>query len=393
MGSKGKKSALGVMVIAILFVSLNLRPAISSVGPLLETIRSDLSLSNSEISLLTSIPVFCMGLFAPLAIVFNRRIGMKRSITVLIAAIGLLTALRGVVPVYPVLLASSFFIGLAIAVISPLLSALIKRNFPTRTASLIGVYSFGMGAGATLASGLTGVFYAAFDWPLALASWSVLALFAIVLWQRIEQPAEEEADLEKTAAVSPWRNRRAWLMLLFFGFQSALFFSLITWLAPIAIERGMDVLTAGAVLTVMTAVQLVGNLSIPALLSKFPSRLLWTLVSLASGASGLILLIAGGAGTIWLSAVFLGIMLGGLFPIALLMPLDENKRADDVNSWTAMIQSGGYIISSAMPFFIGFLYDTYGSHDITLLLLLGYIGILAVLAVILNKKQPARSLP
>ena len=148
----------------------------------------------------------------------------------------------------------------------------------------------------------------------------------------------------------------------------------------------------GAVLTVMTAVQLVGNLSIPALLSKFPSRLLWTLVSLASGASGLILLIAGGAGTIWLSAVFLGIMLGGLFPIALLMPLDENKRTDDVNSWTAMIKSGGYIISSAMPFFIGFLYDRYGSHDITLLLLLGYIGILAVLAVILNKKQPARSL-
>lgn len=392
MGSKGKKSALGVMVIAILFVSLNLRPAISSVGPLLETIRSDLSLSNSEISLLTSIPVFCMGLFAPLAIVFNRKIGMKRSITVLIAAIGLLTALRGALPVYPVLLASSFFIGLAIAVISPLLSALIKRNFPTRTASLIGVYSFGMGAGATLASGLTGVFYAAFGWPLALASWSVLALFAIVLWQRIEQPAEEEADLEKTAVVSPWRNRRAWLMLLFFGFQSALFFSLITWLAPIAIERGMDVLTAGAVLTVMTAVQLVGNLSIPALLSKFPSRLLWTLVSLASGASGLILLIAGGSGTIWLSAVFLGIMLGGLFPIALLMPLDENKRADDVNSWTAMIQSGGYIISSAMPLFIGFLYDRYGSHDITLLLLLGYIGILAVLAVILNKKQPARSL-
>lgn len=391
MGFNGKKTALGVMVVAILFVSLNLRPAISSVGPLLETIRSDLALNNSQISLLTSIPVFCMGLFAPLAITFNRKLGMKRSITLLIAAIGLLTLLRGILPVYPVLLVSSFFIGLAIAVISPLLSALIKRNFPTRTASLIGVYSFGMGAGATLASGLTGVFYTLAGWPFALASWSVLAILAILIWQRIEQPQEEEADLEGVAVVSPWRNRRAWLMLLFFGFQSALFFSLITWLAPIAIEKGMGVLSAGAVLTVMTAVQLVGNLSIPALLAKFPSRLLWTLVSLASGAAGLLLMILGEGGMIWLSAVLLGVMLGGLFPIALLMPLDENKRADDVNSWTAMIQSGGYIISSLMPFFIGFLYDAYGSHDITLLLLISYTGILAALALLLNKKQIARS--
>lgn len=382
---------LGVMVIAILFVSLNLRPAISSVGPLLETIRSDLSLSNSEISLLTSIPVFCMGLFAPLAITFNRKLGMKRSISLLIAAIGVLTLMRGILPIFPVLLITSFFIGLSIAVISPLLSALIKRNFPTRTASLIGVYSFGMGAGATLASGLTGVFYTLAGWPFALASWSVLALLAIVVWQRIEQPQEEEADLAGVPVVSPWRNHRAWLMLLFFGFQSALFFSLITWLAPIAIEKGMNVLSAGAVLTVMTAVQLIGNLSIPALLSKFPSRLLWTMVSLASGAAGLLIMILSEGGMIWLSAVLLGFMLGGLFPIALLMPLDENKRADDVNSWTAMIQSGGYIISSAMPFFIGFLYDAYGSHDLTLLLLISYTGILAILALLLNKKQKARS--
>lgn len=51
-----------------------------------------------------------------------------------------------------------------------------------------------------------------------------------------------------------------------------------------------------------------------------------------------------------------------------------------------MIQSGGYIISSIMPFGIGFLYDRYGTHDITLNLLLGYILVLAVCALLLNKK-------
>lgn len=386
MTAPSKKSVLGLMVLAIFFVSLNLRPAISSIGPLLETIRTDLALSNSQISLLTSVPVFCMGLFAPLAVGFNRKFGMKRSISILIIVIGTLTLVRGLVPSYPVLLASAFFIGLAIAIISPLLSAMIKRNFPTRTASLIGVYSFGMGLGATLSSGLTGVFYTILDWPLALASWGLLAIAALILWQRVEEPESDALEVRGEPVLSPWKNKRAWLMLLFFAFQSALFFSLITWLAPIASDKGMNILAAGAVLTVMSLVQLVGNLSIPALLGKFPSRLLWTFLLLISGASGILLLMIEGTAFIWLAAVLLGITLGGLFPIALLMPLDENTRADDVNSWTAMIQSGGYIISSIMPFGIGFLYDRYGTHDITLNLLLGYILVLAVCALLLNKK-------
>lgn len=384
-----KKSALGLMVMAIFFVSLNLRPAISSVGPLLEIIRVDLALTNSQISLLTSIPVFCMGLFAPLAVVFNRKFGMKRSVALLIIVIGALTFVRGLVPSFAVLLISSFFIGLAIAIISPLISAMIKRNFPAKTTALIGVYSFGLGLGATLSTGLTGVFYTWTDWPVALASWGLLAVIALIFWFKVNEPKSEglDDDLTDGPEISPWKNRRAWYMLAFFGLQSALFFSMITWLAPILIEKGMTVLTASAVLTVMTSVQLVGNLSIPALLAKYPSRLFWTIISLLFGAAGIGLLMMDNLSLAWLAAIFLGFTLGGLFPIALLMPLDENERADDVNSWTSMIQGGGYVISSLMPFSIGFFYDRFGTHDLTLLLFLGYIVLLAVFAILLNNRK------
>lgn len=391
MAALQKKSALGLMVMAIFFVSLNLRPAISSVGPVLEIIRTDLGLSNSQVSLLTSIPVFCMGLFAPLAVVFNRKFGMKRSVAFLIVVIGALTFVRGLAPTFAVLLASSFFIGLSIAIISPLISAMIKRNFPTKTTALIGVYSFGLGLGATLSTGFTGVFYTWTDWPLALASWGALAVIALILWFRVNEPKSEglEDDLTVGPGNSPWKNRRAWYMLVFFGLQSALFFSMITWLAPILIEKGMTVLGASAVLTVMTSVQLVGNLSIPALLAKFPSRLFWTMVSLLFGASGIGLLMIDQLVLAWPAAVCLGFTLGGLFPIALLMPLDENERADDVNSWTSMIQGGGYIISSIMPFSVGFFYDRFGSHDLTLILFMSYIVLLAVFAILLSKRKKA----
>ncbi|PKH10091.1 CynX/NimT family MFS transporter [Planomicrobium sp. MB-3u-38] len=391
MTDKQKKSALGIMVLAILFVSVNLRPAISSIGPLLDTMREELSLTSSKVSLLTSVPVFCMGLFAPLAVVFNKKLGLKKSIAVLLTSIGAFTLLRGFLPTYPVLLTSAFFIGLSIAIISPLLSAMIKRNFPTRTASLIGVYSFGMGLGATLAAGLTGVFYSFSGWPTALASWGLLSIAAIILWLRVKEPAAEVAEIpmEGAAVVSPWKNRRAWYMLLFFGFQSALFFSIITWLAPIAIEKGMSIIVAGAVLTVMSTVQIACNLSIPLLLEKWPSRHLWIMVSLGFGAVGVILLMFAGGAFIWPAAICLGITLGGLFPLALMMPLDENATPDDVNSWTAMIQSGGYIISALTPFAIGLFYDRFQNHMISLSLFLGFIAILMVFAFLLKEKPAA----
>lgn len=390
MAAKQKKSAVGLMVVAILFVALNLRPAISSIGPMLEPIRSDLNLSNSEVSLLTAVPVFCMGLFAPLAVWFGRRFGLKRSIACLLGAIGLFTLLRGFQPTYPILLASAFFIGVAIAIISPLLSAMIKRDFPLRTAALIGVYSFGMGLGATLSAGLTGVFYTVADWPLAIASWSLLSVVAVLIWLRVEQPTEARAKkdgLAETVAVSPWKSKRAWYMLLFFGCQSALFFSMLTWLAPIASEKGMSVLAAGGVLTLMSAVQIAGNISIPLFFNKFPNRLGWILTVLAFGAFGILLLMFGNTAAIWLAAAFIGVALGGLFPIALLMPLDETASAEEANSWTAMTQSGGYIISAFMPLTIGIVYDQTGNHDITLLLLLVFIVLMVIFAVLLNKKH------
>lgn len=383
-----KKSALGLMVLAILLVSVNLRPAISSIGPLLDTIRADLDLTSSQVSLLTSVPVFCMGLFAPLAIVFNRKLGLKASVAILVAAIGGFTVLRGIFPTYPVLLISAFFIGMAIAIISPLLSAMIKRNFPTRTASLIGVYSFGMGLGATMAAGLTGIFYSIAGWPIALASWGLLAIAAIILWLRVEELEADASQIpvQGMAVVSPLKNMRAWYMLAFFGLQSSLFFSTITWLAPIAIEKGLSIVLAGAVLTVVSIVGIIGNITLPLLLEKWPSRHLWILVSISSGTIGILLLMFASVSFIWLAAVFLGVTLGGLFPLALMMPLDENSSADDVNSWTAMIQSGGYIISATTPFAIGILYDRFQNHLITLSLLLFFLSLLFVFAFLLNNK-------
>ena len=67
------------LLIAIFLIALNLRPAVTSIGPLLDTIRNDLNLTNSEVSLLTAVPVICMGLFAPLAVHWLNKFGQKEA--------------------------------------------------------------------------------------------------------------------------------------------------------------------------------------------------------------------------------------------------------------------------------------------------------------------------
>ena len=379
------------LLLAIFLIALNLRPAVTSIGPLLETIKNDLNLSNSEVSLLTAIPVICMGLFAPLAVHWFNKFGQRRGISLLIGVIGILTLLRALFHDYVSLLITAFIIGVAIAIIGPILSSLIKEKFPTRMASAIGIYSLGMGVGATLSAGLTGVLYVLIgeQWEFALAFWSSLALIAYLVWFIVMTPQQERTsstDKQQITFRSPWTNRRAWLILLFFGFQASLFFSLTTWLASAVSELGFSVIEAGSVISVMTVSQIIANISIPLLLEKFPKRSFWIYFSLFIGTLGLVLLLTGNVTLVWPASILLGFTLGGLFPLALLLPLDETTDSKETNAWTAMVQTGGFIMGGLVPLAIGILYDYSGTHQMTYYVMLVLILGMLVVTLLLNKK-------
>lgn len=387
------------LLIAIFLIALNLRPAITSIGPLLDTIRNDLNLTNSEVSLLTAVPVICMGLFAPLAVHWLNKFGQRRGISLLIVLIGVLTLLRAWLNDYVSLLVTAFVIGVAIAIIGPILSSLIKEKFPTRTASAIGIYSLGMGAGATLSAGLTGILYVKIgeEWEYALAFWSSLALLAYLVWVVAMKPEKEIAvpiERENVTASfrSPWTNTRAWLILLFFGFQASLFFSLTTWLASAASELGFNVVEAGSVISVLTVAQIVTNIFIPLLLEKFPIRSFWIYSALIIGTIGIVLLLTGNMTLIWPAAILLGFTLGVLFPLALLLPLDETTDAIEANAWTAMVQTGGFIMGGLVPLAIGILYDWSGTHQMTFFVLLALIIGMFIVTVLLNKGHVKESI-
>ncbi len=186
---------------------------------------------------------------------------------------------------------------------------------------------------------------------------------------------QQNASLQQHSENSPWKSKKAWLFLLFFGLQSSAFFSIITWLAPIATSAGMTLLQAGTLLSVMTTVQIFLNILLPLAMERFFTRRFWLLVMLFSGTAAILLFWTGNHSLMWGGAVLMGIPLGGLFPIALLLPLDETENADDANRWTAMMQTGGFIIGGVLPLLIAFVYDWTTNHAYTLtIMLILYVG-------------------
>ena len=166
-----------------------------------------------------------------------------------------------------------------------------------------------------------------------------------------------------------------------------MFFSLTTWLGSAAGELGFNVIEAGTVISVLTIAQIVGNIVIPLLLEKFPNRSFWIYFSLTLGTVGLVLLLTNSTLLIWPASVFLGLTLGGLFPLALLLPLDETTDAREANAWTAMVQTGGFIMGGITPLAIGILYDITGTHQMTYYVLLMLVVGMFVVTIFLNKKN------
>ncbi|MCG3088795.1 CynX/NimT family MFS transporter [Sporosarcina cyprini] len=389
-----KRKQTIVIILGIFMVAINMRPAITSIGPMLDTIRDHLDLSNAQVSLLTSLPVLCMGIFASLAPVLNRKLGLANSVLLMLFVIGLLTAVRGVNDSYSILLLTAFGIGISIAIIGPLLSAMIKQKFPERAASVISVYSFGMGVGASLSAGLTAFVYeSTASHRMALGIWSVLAVLGILFWLaatrgevRVRQQTKENAQ---TVGSSPWKSPRAWILLLFFGLQASTFFSIVTWFVPVVTDNGFTLLHAGSMLSMMTIIQILFNLLFPLLIARYPVRRFWLLMILLFGLIAIGFIGTGSTSLTWVGAFVLGIPLGGLFPIALLLPLDETETAAETNSWTAMMQTGGFIMAGLLPLLIGVLYDLTSNHQNTLLIIAAFFLLMIVLAFLIGngKKQ------
>ncbi len=359
-----KRSGRLLSAAGIVGTAFCLRLVFASLSVRLPEVALATGLAPWQVGMLTTLPVLCLGLCAPLAPRLARWWGVERSLFAALALIGLGTAGRALGPIWA-LFSFSILAGAAIATANVLLPTLVKRDFEDRTALLTGAYVTAISGGAALAAAITVPVETVLGggWRVGLSMWAAPVVAALLLWSpQLGRKAAPGGGLVLPVA-GLWRDPLAWSVALFMGLQSALAFCVLGWLAPILRERGLDAATAGLVLSVLIVVQLATSLTVPAFATRRPGQRAIAAVLSVAGAVGLLGLLLAPLSGVWVWAVVQGLAQGGLFSLALTMVLLRSPDSHVASHLSGMAQSVGYVPAALAPLGVGLLHQWTGGFQ------------------------------
>jgi MFS transporter, CP family, cyanate transporter len=376
-----------LLVVAVTAAGFNLRTAIANLPPLFPDLQARLHLSSAALSLLAATPVICFGAAAAFAAWLNRRFGEE---VVLLAALSVLTAgllLRGAAPGI-MLFPGTVLAASAIAILNVLLSSMIKRRSPERAGVLIGTYLTALCVGAIIASLLSVPLYHSSGGSvrLALGLWAAPAALATLLWlpqlrYRAPRAARAVSLSGSTSGLTPaparinvYKYALAWQVMAFMGLQSLLYYAALSWLPTIFQDRGTSAVTAGNLLALMAAGNLIGALTVPVLAHRGPDHRVLVVPSMTAMGVGLAGSLWAPLGGAWFWVLVLGMGQGSCLALAIFFMVARAPDPGAAASLSAFAQSAGYLVASAGPLELGLLHSVTGSWNIPVALLLVLCG-------------------
>ncbi|GGX75749.1 MFS transporter [Streptomyces fructofermentans] len=379
-----------LVVVGIVLTALNLRPAITSFGALLEEVRDGLGMSGSLAGVLTSVPPLCFAVFGITAPRLARRFGPAAVVCAGMLAIAAGLLIRPFAGNTAGFLAASALALMGIAVSNVLMPVIVKRWFPDRVGSMTGLYSMALALGTASAAAVTVPMTRALggSWQAGLAVWALLAAVAVLPWiplvrardtalspERSRVPAPRtvparEAPAPEAPALRITRSRTAWALAVFFGLQATAAYITMGWMAQIFRDAGVPAGTAGLLLAVTMVMGVPLAFVIPRLATRLPRQGPIVIALGACGLAGYAGLHLAPAGGAWLWAVLLGVS-NCSFPLALTMVGMRARTGAGVVQLSAFAQSTGYLISIPGPLLVGVLYQHSGGWGLPIALMAG----------------------
>jgi CP family cyanate transporter-like MFS transporter len=360
---------------ALVLAGFSLRPALASVGALLDELRSGLGMNATVAGLLIAIPSACFALVGLLVPRLTRRLGPGAVVCMAmsVVAVGLLA--RAVAGNATVFLACSAIAVAGIGAGNVVMPVAVRRYFPDRVGLLTGLYSTSLTAGAALSAAVSVPAADHLDggWRSGLGIWALPALAAaaaclLLLPRRASMKAHVPAlsrggRSDDRARGKPLvRSPTAWALSVFFGLQAAGAYIVLGWLPQILRDAGVSAGTAGLLLALIPAVGIPFAFLIPALAAKLPNQGGLVVALSAVGFTGYVGLWLAPAALAWLWAVLLGISQAA-FPLALTMIGLRGRSTAEVAHLSAFAQGIGYLIATPCPLLVGVLYQhSHGWH-------------------------------
>ncbi|MDA3130887.1 CynX/NimT family MFS transporter [Aliibacillus thermotolerans] len=365
-----------IFIVGIIFVAFNLRPGITSVGPLIPFIREDTGLTNSLAGLLTTLPLLSFALFSLLAPKLGLRFGNHVTIFValFVLIVGILTRSTGIIAL---IFIGTALVGVGIAICNVLLPAVIKNSFPKKVGIMTSLYTASMGVFASLGSGLSIPLSETFGlgWKWALAIWAILSFAALLIWMpQIKKDVRRKKTTsinQQTKSEKPlWTSSIAWYVTLFMGLQSLSFYCLITWIPDVLHDFGMNLSLAGWMLFWLQLIGIPFNFMTPLIADKLPNQkpiVITICLFYFIGFTGLLL--HPNITVIVICTLFLGISQGIAISLSLTLLSLRAATVQEAARLSGMAQSLGYLLAAIGPIFMGYLYDVFQTWSIFIILL------------------------
>lgn len=359
---------------AVLLLAANLRPPVVGVAPLVDQAREALGVSSGVAGLLTSLPVLCFGLLAPVAPRLARRWGLERLLVAALVVLAIGIALR-LVPALAVILVGSVLVGTAIAIGNVSLPTLVKRDFPHRTGAMTGAYSMVLTGGGAVAAAVTVPLQrvTGLDWSFTLGLWGLLTLVTLVVWlprarrRTVPPPPAREGQTLRSALL---RDPIAWQVTLFMGLQSLQFYAMSAWIPTIFVDAGRTPAEGGLLLSLAGFVGLVFSATAPSFAMRRPSQSAVVVTTTLFYVVGYVGLLAapGSLAALWM--VVLGIAQGSNIALGLLLITLRSPDTEHTAELSAMAQGIGYTLAALGPFALGALHDASGGWTLPIVVML-----------------------
>jgi len=339
------------------------------IPPLSPAIGAELSLNQTQIGALTTIPVLMLSLGALPGSLVISRVGPLTTLALSLLCVALASSARGLAPPLVLMFLFTTVLGLAIAVMQPAFPVLVLRWCPGFAALGSAVYMNGMLMGEFIGAGLTlpvVMPWLESDWRMTLLFWAIPALPAAALVyfsHRLGLPAVSQGEI-RLSWQPRWKEPRVWHLGIVLGSAAAGFFGTNAYMDTLIDNAGGGDQLWG-VLMVFNGMQVVGSLTMVALAKFLMGKRLPVLINAWSVLIGLIGLSFSSG---WLLMAFLALL--GLSTCLLLILLvglvPQIAGKDDAAPLAAGMFAIGYLLGFVIPLVSGFLVDFTGNSDLTL---------------------------
>ncbi|WP_405145592.1 MFS transporter [Sphaerisporangium sp. NBC_01403] len=370
------RSLAWLVVLGIVLASLNLRTAVTSVGPVLDQVSQALGMSAVVTGLLTTLPVLSFAVFGAATPALARRVGEHRLLLGALVVLGVGLLARVMIDSTFVFLAASVVALSGGAIGNVLIPTLIKRHFPSRTGPMTTLYATALAVGTMLAAAATVPIQRAADgnWHVALGVWAALAAVAAIPWLALLRSEPERFSGRDAAGPRALvRTRLAWAIAGYFGTQSLVAYVMFGWLPQLLQDRGYTSGQAGVSLAVFSALGIPVALAVPAIAARVTSQRPMIVGFAALYVVGFTGMLAGPASSLWIWVLVVGVGMGS-FPLALTLLALRTRTAEVTAALSAFGQSAGYLIAGAGPIVVGVLYSATGGWTVPFVLLFAVIA-------------------